>query len=90
MSEYDNTNSGAIFVNDKGDNDKRPDRKGSINVEGVDYWISGWIRKDKQDKPYMSLKVERKDKQGNSSTSPAQAKPAPTVADDDDGDQIPF
>jgi len=60
MSTYDNTNSGAIFVNDKGDNPKRPDRKGSINVEGVDYWISGWIR-EKEGKPYMSLKVERKE-----------------------------
>lgn len=89
MSEYDNTNSGAIFANDKGDNDKRPDRKGSLNVEGIEYWISGWIRTDKSGKPYMSLKVERKDKQSNSSQSPAQSKPALTVVDDDDS-EIPF
>ena len=89
MSEYDNTNSGAIFANDKGDNDKRPDRKGSLNVEGTEYWISGWIRKDKAGKPYMSLKVERKDKNSNSSPGPAQSRPAPTV-DNDDTDDIPF
>ena len=90
MSEYDNTNSGAIFVNDKGDNEQRPDRKGSLNVEGVDYWISGWIR-EKNGKPYMSLKVERKEQQSNNKmhgSEPVRASPAP-VADDED-DQIPF
>jgi hypothetical protein len=56
---YDNTNTGSLFVNDKGDNDKRPDRKGSINVAGVDYWISGWLREG-NGKKFLSLKVEPK------------------------------
>ena len=83
--QYDNTNSGAIFVNDKGDNPKRPDRKGSINVEGVDYWISGWIR-EKEGKPYMSLKVERKENQGQAQSAKPQAAPVAI----DDNDEVPF
>jgi hypothetical protein len=84
--QYDNTNSGAIFVNDKGDNPKRPDRKGSINVEGVDYWISGWIR-EKEGKPYMSLKVERKENQGQAQSAKPQAA---TQSQPEEDDSIPF
>jgi hypothetical protein len=84
MQQYDNTNTGVLFINDKGDNPKRPDRKGSLNVDGKDYWISGWVR-EKDGKPYMSLKVERKEQQ---TTKPAPPQAAPL--DDDDGDAIPF
>ena len=58
-NQYDN--SGVLFKNDKGDNPKRPDYRGSIAVAGVDYNISGWIRESKKsgDK-FLSLKVEPK------------------------------
>lgn len=64
MSQYDNTNTGALFINDKGGNEKRPDRKGTLNVEGVEYQISGWIREKKNGgEKFLSLKVERKNSQ---------------------------
>ena len=44
MNQYDNTNKGALFVNDRKDTDKHPDWKGSININGVEHWISGWAR----------------------------------------------
>ena len=71
MSQYDNTNTGVLFKNDKGGNDNRPDRKGSINVDGVDYWLSGWLRTSNDGKRMLSLKVEPKE--------PSKA-PAPPVA----------
>lgn len=63
---YDNTNTGVLWVNDKGDNPKRPDRTGSINVEGREYKISGWIatdqdgnqKLDKNGKPFLKFKIE--------------------------------
>jgi hypothetical protein len=63
---YDNTNSGALFINDKGDNDKRPDYRGTINIEGVIYKLAGWKRelRDETGKvtgKMLSLKAERKD-----------------------------
>ena len=58
MAEYDNTNRGAIFVNSKKTDENHPDRTGSLNVGGVDYWISGWLKKDKNGKAYMSLQVK--------------------------------
>lgn len=45
MAQYDNTNTGILKVNDKGDNPNRPDRTGSINIDGKEYWLSGWIKK---------------------------------------------
>ena len=44
MTQFDNTNKGALFVNDRKDTDKHPDWKGSININGVEHWISGWAR----------------------------------------------
>jgi len=45
--QYDNNNRGALFKNDKQGNEKRPDYKGDLNVEGVEYRVSAWIKKSK-------------------------------------------
>lgn len=59
--EYDNTNRGSLFKNDKGDNEKRPDYTGSLNVEGTDYKLSAWIKESKDGKKYMSISVQPKE-----------------------------
>lgn len=95
MADYDNTNTGSLFVNDKGDNDKRPDRKGSLNVAGVDYWISGWLREG-NGKKFLSLKVERKEQQPAtvSQMRPPMQQATPVRGasnyQQDDSDSIPF
>lgn len=83
MSDYDDTNRGALFKNDKKESDKHPDYKGSINVGGVDYWIASWIKTSGKGTKYMSLSVEPKE------TAPAKAAPKKQAARDDDQD-IPF
>lgn len=62
---YDNTNRGQIWGNDKKEKDTHPDFKGSINVEGVEYWLSAWKRKpDANPKaPALSFSIQRKDEQ---------------------------
>ena len=65
--EYDNTNSGILKRNDKGDNPKRPDYKGSINVNGTEYWLSSWI-KEGQNGKFMSLSVQAKEEQSKPKT----------------------
>ena len=59
MAEYDNNLTGVLFKNDKGENEKRPDYKGSAEIEGVQYWVSAWIRDGAKGK-FMSMKYERK------------------------------
>jgi hypothetical protein len=80
MAEYDNTNTFTLFVNDKGDNDKRPDRTGTLNVDGVEYYIDGWIKQGKSG-PFLSGKIKRKD------AKPVKAQPARAINPDAD---IPF
>ena len=58
---YDNTNTGALFVNDKKETANHPDSKGQINVEGKEYWISAWRKESKDGKKYLSLSVTPKD-----------------------------
>ena len=88
MATYDNTNRGVLFVNDKKENgDKKPDRTGSLNVDGVEYFLDGWIKKSESGKTFMSVSVKRKDKQ--TAATPA-AKPAPAGSGFDDFEDLPF
>jgi hypothetical protein len=43
--QYDNNNTGVLFLNDRKEKDTHPDKKGSAEVDGKQYWVSGW---DKQ------------------------------------------
>jgi len=81
--EYDNTNSGVLFTNDQGGNPKRPSLRGSLNVEGKEYNISGWKKESKKDgKPFLSLKIESK--QGSYSAPKAVPKQEPLMDNLDD------
>jgi hypothetical protein len=72
--EFDNTNTGALFKNgDKQQGDAQPDMRGSVNIEGREYWLSAWVKIAKKDgRKFMSLSVKPKD----------ENKSKTTVADD--------
>lgn len=62
---YDNNNSGALFKNDrKREGKKDPDYTGSVEVDGVGYWIDAWIKnKDTPGKKtLLSLSFRPKEK----------------------------
>ena len=61
--QFDNTNRGSLFVNDRKEKDTHPDRTGSINVDGVEYFLDGWLKTSASGKQFLSLSVKRKDKQ---------------------------
>jgi uncharacterized protein (DUF736 family) len=82
---HDNTNSGALFKNDKEGKDSRPDYRGTLNVNGTDFWISAWLKSSKAGQKYMSLSVQPKQaKDIKGAVSHKTAAPA------DFDDDIPF
>lgn len=71
MTEYDNTNRGALFPAEK-ETDRHPDLKGKLNVDGTDYYVSAWSNVSKKDgKKYLSLSVDKKQDQKPSPAAPA-------------------
>jgi hypothetical protein len=62
MADYDNKLSGVLFKNDKGDNPKRPDYKGSYtDGQGNEFWVSSWLNTDKDGKKFLSLSMQPKE-----------------------------
>ena len=55
-------NSGVLFKNDKKENDRAPEYKGNIMVDGQEYWLSAWIKEGKTGK-FMGLAVSPRDAQ---------------------------
>jgi uncharacterized protein (DUF736 family) len=58
MSDYDNTNRGALFKNNEKTEETHPDYRGRLNVDGVDLWLSAWLKTSKNGMKYMSLSVK--------------------------------
>ena len=84
MSGYDNNNTGALFKNDK-KTPKHPDYNGTCEINGVEMWISAWLKRSAAGNTFMSLSFNPKEVQANKS----QPSQAPVNNFDEDGD-IPF
>lgn len=82
---YDNTNRGALFQNKDRQSDNHPNAKGTLNVEGVEYWVSAWTKTSKAGEKYQSLSVKRKEDKPDPKVDERQ-NPAEAAFDDD----IPF
>jgi uncharacterized protein (DUF736 family) len=78
--QYDNTDSGILYINEKKEKDTQPDYTGKVNQDGRDRRLAGWKKVDKNGKSYLSLQVS--DFQ-NKQEAPAKS------GRDDDGD-VPF
>lgn len=89
---YDNTNSGMLSRNDRKEQDNHPDFKGTINVEGVEYWLSGWMKEGKpgskmEGRKYFSLAVKAKEEK---TAAKPIAKKLPNGLSQDDFNDCPF
>lgn len=89
MTTYDNTNRGVLFKNDRKTKDTQPGYTGSLNVDGVEYFLDAWVKDGKNGGKFFSVSVKRKEKQAEPARAPAAA-PKPSSGFDDMADDIPF
>jgi uncharacterized protein (DUF736 family) len=53
--EYSNENSFALFKNDKGDNEARPDYTGNVTLpDGKEMRMAAWVRESKSGLKFLS------------------------------------
>lgn len=93
MAEYDNSNRGSLFVNDRKEKESQPDYRGNVTVvspsgESFEMWISGWKKKTRDGAAMLSISLRHKE-EAQKPAAKAASKPAAKVADDLD-DDIPF
>lgn len=82
--DYDNNLRGVLFKNDRKEKDSHPDYKGSCEVEGVEFWISAWIKEGQKGK-FMSLSFTPKEE-----AAPAPPPPRQQQRRSNRDDDIPF
>lgn len=62
MKQHDDTNRGVLFKNDRKEQENHPDLSGKINVNGQEFWLSGWTKKTEDGKfKLLSLSVKPKE-----------------------------
>ena len=84
MSDFQQRdNNGSLFKNDKKTAEKHPDYKGSAMVDGVEYWLSSWVKTGMNGK-FMSIAFEPKD------ANRAAKSNAPVREEEDDSEDMPF
>lgn len=87
MESKNKNNSGAIFKNAKKTNEKQPDYKGTVNVNGKDMEISLWLKESQKGTKYFSASFQEPFKKDSESKSYSnETKYTPKLEDD----SLPF
>jgi uncharacterized protein (DUF736 family) len=76
-------NTGAMFANKKKTEEKHPNARGTINVDGREWEIAAWVKTDKNGNKYYSLAVSEPYKKD-------EAKPASPAVDEPENEDLPF
>jgi hypothetical protein len=90
MAYEQKDNSGSVFKNERKEKDTHPDRTGSAMIDGVAYWVSGWVKQDRNGNPFLSLAFKRKE--AAPQRVPAARTDGRTVTSrrDELNDEVPF
>jgi len=70
--ENNTLNSGYLFKKENKEDEKQPDLTGTINVNGKEYWISGWKNVSKVGTSYLKLAVREKEEQTRQVSQPTR------------------
>ena len=89
MPEFDNTNRGSIWKNDRKEQDSHPDFTGTLNVDGKEFWVSAWKRKEGAAAKAPALSFSIKPKETRAAAKQAEQPVRRSIKEDMD-DEIPF
>lgn len=71
MSGYQQKDlTGTLFKNKRKEKETHPNATGTAMIDGVEYRVSAWTRKDKNGDPYQSLAFSRADSRSDSRERP--------------------
>ena len=82
-------NSGSLFKNDRKESENHPDYKGTALINGVEMWMSSWLKTGENGTKFMSFSFQPKEQQAQQQAARQAAKPAPAAAPEFD-DDMPF
>jgi hypothetical protein len=85
MTKFDDNNRGVLFRENKEPGDEKGrDYSGSLNVEGTEFWLSGWAKVSKKGTRFLSLSLKPKNEPTQDNGKPKQSVAAEL------NDEIPF
>lgn len=92
---YDNTNSGILSKNKRKEKETHADYTGSINVGGVHFWLSAWLKTGREGtklagERYFSLSVKPKDGAAPARSSSSANGAPQAFPTDGEPDDVPF
>lgn len=94
MANYDNSNSGALFANERKRSENSPSHTGECQTTCphcgavTEFWLSAWVKSAKSSgKRFFSLAFTAKDQPNQSAPAPA---PAGGNDEEDYDEDIPF
>jgi len=57
MSDFDNTNRGALWKNKNRKTDSHPNLQGKLNINGEEYYLSAWTKVSSSGSKWLSLSL---------------------------------
>lgn len=83
----DKNNTGTLGKNKRKTEDTHPEYAGQAIIDGVEYWVSGWIKANRETgEKFFSLSYKKKVPRGEGQ----QSRPAPKPAGDQPEGDVPF
>jgi hypothetical protein len=90
---YDNTNRFALFKNNNKRNDRDAEYTGTVNIDGIEYWLNGWVKEGQKGRFFSgTVKAKEQRRQEPTRAAPRREDPISTgrPRNADLNDDIPF
>lgn len=82
---------GSLFKNKRRTKSTHPEYTGQAKLDGVEYWVSAWVKEKQDGEKFFSMAFTAKDDQANTSVAKSyDSNSKSNTTFDDIDDDIPF